>query len=104
MLDCLIMKCFCLSFPFPLMFRLLRRVCLLGILLFPITLTVQANAKINEEALKAAFLHNFINFVTWPKTKGDKLVYLCVLGDNPFNRTLETLGKETKKLGRKTHR
>ena len=50
--------------------------------------------KIDEYQLKAAFVCNFANFVEWPpdafKSPADPLA-ICVLGHNPFGRSLEGL-------------
>jgi len=46
----------------------------------------------DEYQVKAAFLYNFAKFVEWPaeafQNPGESLV-VCVLGEDPFGRTLE---------------
>jgi hypothetical protein len=52
--------------------------------------------KFDEYQVKAAFICNFANFVEWPqaafKSPRDPFS-VCVLGRNPFGRTLELLTK-----------
>lgn len=51
-----------------------------------------------EYRVKAAFLLNFTKFVTWPDNPSgdvDKSIIVCVLGNNPFGKTLNSIqGKE----------
>ncbi len=55
-------------------------------------------AQVAEEyAVKAAFLYNFTKFVDWPSTAfadEKSSILICVLGENPFGRTLGDLAKE----------
>jgi hypothetical protein len=41
----------------------------------------------SEYAVKAAYLHNFIRFVRWPRP--DTAVQLCIAGDDPFGPVLD---------------
>lgn len=46
--------------------------------------------------LKAAFLYNFIQYVTWPDTKENTGEFnLCLLGKNPFGVALQALQGKT---------
>jgi hypothetical protein len=47
-----------------------------------------------EYGVKAAFLYNFVKFVEWPSTAfeaPDSPVAICVLGADPFGRTLDEI-------------
>lgn len=58
---------------------------------------------VDEYQVKAAFLYNFANFVEWPSTafKTDKdPMQICVLGVNPFGRSLVDLLKGKTVSGR----
>jgi hypothetical protein len=48
----------------------------------------------DEYQVKAAFLYNFAKFVEWPReafqSQGEPLV-VCVLGEDPFGRTLDDI-------------
>lgn len=47
-----------------------------------------------EYQVKAAFLYNFARFTSWPEHSSSTFK-LCILGDDPFSETLDTLtGKE----------
>ena len=51
--------------------------------------------------IKAAFLYNFSRFVIWPESTGREhdSFSVCVLGDDPFGETLDTLeGKKVHEL------
>jgi hypothetical protein len=53
-----------------------------------------ARTTAEEHEVKAAFLLRFVDYVDWPQgiapADGD-LTHICVLGDDPFGRVLETL-------------
>jgi len=62
-----------------------------------VTLSVPGWAAVstaNEYELKAAFLYNLGNFITWPpavfKTSQDPF-YICVMGENPFKEKLTVI-------------
>ena len=45
-----------------------------------------------EYEVKAAFIHNIAKFVAWPATTGTAgSLRLCILGQNPFGRSLDAL-------------
>jgi hypothetical protein len=72
-------------------FKLIR--CFFWLLLIHITAS-QANAGPSEYELKAAFLHNLSNFITWPPKaflSDDAPFILCVLGTDPFGDNLEAI-------------
>ena len=54
----------------------------------------------DEYAVKAAFLYNFTKFIEWPKTDSDSFS-ICILGDDPFGSTLESLVKGKTANGKK---
>jgi hypothetical protein len=48
-----------------------------------------------EYDVKAAFLYNFTKFVEWPAAAfPDGTLRLCVLGEDPFGKTLQTVAGE----------
>ena len=57
-----------------------------------------------EYEVKAAFLLNFTKFVEWPAAafeKPDSPLTVCILGDDPFGRTLDQLVEGERVNGRK---
>ena len=53
-----------------------------------------------EQQIKAAFLYNFVKFVDWPievLPETSDTISICVLGDDPFYETLETIKGKTVK-------
>jgi hypothetical protein len=53
-----------------------------------------ADVRSLEYGVKAAFLYNFVKFVEWPSTAfatSDSPVAICVLGADPFGRTLDEI-------------
>ena len=83
------------------MFRILGR--LLWLLSFTAAFTPDSLADTqtqpNQEFLvKAAFMYNFAKFVTWPEetfVSPDQAINLCVIGENPFANTLDSLSGKT---------
>lgn len=71
--------------------RLLRSVILCGIALGALLGTMESRAQSSKEnAIKAAFLYNFIKYVEWPSAGWpSKQITLCVVGDNPFGEALQ---------------
>jgi hypothetical protein len=57
----------------------------------------------SEYDVKAAFLLNFTKFIEWPAASGgeDALFSICVLGDDPFGRTLDRMVEGENVNGRK---
>jgi len=56
--------------------------------------TLQAEEITQEYQLKAAFLVNFLRFITWPDqsfSPGRQDFILCVAGNNPFGSTLHAI-------------
>jgi hypothetical protein len=43
----------------------------------------------SEVEIKAAYVYNFVKFVTWPATDSDTDFQLCIYGDNPFGTFTE---------------
>jgi hypothetical protein len=65
------------------------------VLFFILPFFAQA-ASTKEKDIKAAFLFNFTQFITWPKTafkSADVEFTMCILGKNPFGKTLHKLLK-----------
>lgn len=54
------------------------------------TLAPSASAQVDERALKAAYLFNFIQFTRWPAPPDDPFG-LCVLGSTPMDDALAAL-------------
>lgn len=55
--------------------------CGLFIALFILSGSVSARS---ESEIKAAYLYNFIKFITWPDEPTGDDITLCIYGDNPF--------------------
>jgi hypothetical protein len=49
-----------------------------------------AEEVITEYRVKAAFLYNFLHFVSWP-VPHENTFRLCVIGENPFGESLDSL-------------
>jgi hypothetical protein len=54
----------------------------------------------SEYQVKAAFLLNFVRFVEWPPTASKQPFHLCILGDDPFQRSLDSLVRNESVNGR----
>jgi hypothetical protein len=53
-----------------------------------------SDAPIDEYQVKAAFIYNFVKFVEWPTGTFDRSnepIVICVLGQDPFGRSLEDI-------------
>jgi hypothetical protein len=82
----------------PLDMRWRRRLgaALSALFLVALPLTSQENPTLAEYEVKAAYLLNFARFVDWPPLADrtqDELLSICVLGDDPFEGTLERLAR-----------
>jgi len=56
-----------------------------------------------EYQIKAVFLYNFANFVTWPKEafiNDDGYFHICILGEDPFKSHIDVTVKGEKIKGR----
>lgn len=63
-------------------------------LTFAVITTANAQSQADEYAIKAAFLYKFGLFVQWPTTAFSSLgsaVNLCIVGDDPFGNSLDTV-------------
>lgn len=70
---------------------------LLGLLLLLSGSPLPARAE-DEYAVKAAFLIHFMNFVQWPEQsfrQPDDPFNLCVVGGNPFGKSIEPIARKT---------
>lgn len=64
------------------MSKLLRKIIaitsvILGLIVSPLSFAIESQS---EEAVKAAFLYHFFNFIEWPNSKNDSYV-LCIIDD-----------------------
>jgi hypothetical protein len=65
---------------------------------------VQGKGRSDEYAVKAAFLHNFVRYVTWPESAfkdRDEAFTICVLGKDPFGSVLDSTFAGSKVDGRR---
>jgi hypothetical protein len=65
---------------------------LLAICALLLTWTLSAQAQTSEEDVKVTFVYRFVSFVTWPAAafpEATTPVRVCVIGADPFARTLE---------------
>jgi hypothetical protein len=73
--------------------RPLGFVCLLAVLLSLVCAPVRADAQFDDDQVKAAFLLNFLKFVTWPDAQAAEAasapIEVVVLGDEALARVLE---------------
>jgi len=79
-------------------FKLIK--CFFWLLLIPIMPLQSAGP--SEYELKAAFLHNLSNFITWPSkafSSDDAPFLLCILGSDPFGDNLEAITGNQKVAG-----
>lgn len=56
-----------------------------------------------EDSVKATFLYRFASFVTWPTdafAAADSAITICVMGEDPFRRLLETSVRDQTIAGR----
>jgi hypothetical protein len=64
---------------------------------FVVPVVARAEVAASEYDVKAAFLFNFTKFVEWPPaafTDEHSPLKICVLGENPFGKTLRLLTEE----------
>jgi len=57
-----------------------------------IACTINAGASSADYKLKAAYIYQFTKFTNWPDASfdnNDSPIVICVLGDNPFDETLD---------------
>ncbi len=76
--------------------RLVRIALLIGVA-FGLAGPGAARAQAPEYEVKAAFLYNFTKFVEWPPSafaEGNGALRICVLGEDPFGRNLQTVAGE----------
>ncbi len=79
---------------------------LLGLLLvfyLPCLAPGQELAKVNPRKVEAAFLRNFTHYVTWPPhtfANDHSSWHVCILGNDPFGKTLERTFEGRTELGR----
>jgi hypothetical protein len=77
--------------------RLLTAPLILLTALLAVPGTAGAEAAAPEYDVKAAFLYNFTKFVEWPSSAfhdDSSSLRLCVLGEDPFGESLETVAEE----------
>ena len=70
--------------------------------------TLGASPWVEQEQLKAVYLYNFLQFVTWPTDSKapdlSKTVTIGVVGDSPMNQALEDLASNLKKTAKSSIR
>lgn len=73
--------------------KLLVQGLLFGLLFWQSNVSQAADRPTNEYSIKAAFLYNFSSFVSWPEkvARHHDEFELCVVGNDPFGKTLDTL-------------
>ncbi len=82
--------------------KLLFTILFLFSCLFSGQLAYGQNEMPTEYQVKAVFLYNFINFVTWPDdtfTDKDDPFEICILGEDPFNGELSKIVEGEKSKG-----
>ncbi|HSF41275.1 MAG TPA: YfiR family protein, partial [Thermoanaerobaculia bacterium] len=82
---------------------LTRRLAALVLLLLALRPAVEAQeAAPLEYSVKAAFLYNFTKFVEWPASAFPERgsLRLCVFGDDPFGKSLQTVVEGEQVQGR----
>ena len=63
-----------------------------------IVFTINAEASSADYKLKAAYIYQFTKFAQWPDFSFDNNtspIVICVLGDNPFNKTLDSFSSRS---------
>lgn len=45
----------------------------------------------SEYAIKAAYLYNFLLFITWPEPQDDRPGIICIVGSDPFKTAFEKI-------------
>jgi hypothetical protein len=72
--------------------QLLVRLCLLVVFALTARSRLEAQSRVDEYHLKAAFLFHFTEMVEWPASvlgDGAQPIWLCTLGEDPFDGELE---------------
>jgi len=81
-----------------------RFVCLLATLALLVPVRAAAADERLEYQVKAAFLLNFTKFIEWPASAfdaPDSPIVICILGDDPFGKTLDQIVAGEVVAGRK---
>jgi len=81
-----------------------RLTCLLAALALLVPVGVPAADERLEYQVKAAFLLNFTKFIEWPASAfdtPDSPIVICILGDDPFGKTLDQIVAGEVVAGRK---
>jgi hypothetical protein len=81
-----------------------RSGCAAFVLAFTMQLSLHAASEPLEYQVKAAFLLNFTKFVEWPPSAfdaADSPIAICVLGSDPFGRSLDQIVAEEVVDGRR---
>ncbi|MDP2826856.1 MAG: YfiR family protein [Sulfuritalea sp.] len=68
---------------------------LLGVLCLLGSVAVPAEESVSEARLKAGFIANFLEFVSWPKTPAP--LYLCSFGSDRLGELLENLADTSRR-------
>ena len=70
-----------------------KPLCFSIILLSTLFLSNAHSKDFSEYDVKAVYLYNFLNFMSWPVDNQSKLKKICVFGTNPFGGVLDKLVK-----------
>lgn len=92
---------------FPMLSRLLLQSSLLLILLTAPTASLRALPSFADEyQLKAVFLYNFANFISWPEyafASAETPFLICILGNAPFGEHLDSTVRDQQAKDRYLH-
>jgi len=83
--------------PYKIAFALFTVIFLLCIAI--VVTDTDAEQQPGEYEVKAAFIYNFPQFVTWPPNVMGTHINICVIGDDPFGTALDSTEEQT--LGNK---
>jgi hypothetical protein len=83
-------------------FKIIKFYLLLLCIVIITPLSGRATPAAEEYQIKAVFLYNFANFITWPETafKNTSIPFtVCILGEDPFGQYLDITLKDQKSRG-----
>jgi len=79
--------------PYKIAFALVTVIFLLCMAI--VVTDADAEQQPGEYEVKAAFIYNFPQFVTWPPNAMDTHINICVIGDDPFGTALDATEEQT---------
>tara|TARA_R110001592_G_scaffold175308_1_gene414320 strand:- start:1759 stop:2310 length:552 start_codon:yes stop_codon:yes gene_type:complete len=77
--------------PFSRIRRRSKTLFIASLLSIPIFLNASTGFAKTEQDIKAAYLYNFMKFITWPIDEHQNQFNLCVIGDDPVTEKLKML-------------